>query len=496
MLPHGNINTARRYPLRASRSELRGLAIRTRGSANEDILLKNDGDLPEISTRKGKELAHALRRVLEEIEFDSVNRELQRELFGGNYVHAPYPLFDSEIDYATIRAGLEFFVRNSGSKITLRQKLGFEFLMFSENLTREHLEILLGEKSSRPIDDFLDVGLFVETGSNRIRMNGLALLSKRLGREEDGAAVYIFADSRFRDHPDQNKFERVYAGLDSYELVNKLNDLVGLSGIGIDMGSGSGIQLIAALKLFPAVKKMVGYEKDRRAINVSKFNAFLNGVGDRATIVENEKELAAALGDDLVDFALSNPPFMPVPDAINVDRDDAEILSKAKAISIIGEKSAQQVSLRNMWPRSGWGGLDGVSILKPMLDILFPIIGPSGKIIVYAEFAGNRTGPTKILEFIESHEGWEHSWEPLKPSFYYMGSRRQPVLPSLPAQFMAVDVMGHILGGYPELSQPPYSDILLGYADEILDMYQGLGITHFHKGFLTLKKGKETSDNY
>ena len=239
---------------------------------------------------------------------------------------------------------------------------------------------------------------------------------------------------------------------------------------------------------------MVGYEKDRRTINVSKFNAFLNGVGDRAIIVEDEKELATTLGDYHVDFALSNPPFMPVPDTINVDPDDTKILSKAKTISIVGEKAAQQVSLRNMWPISGWGGVDGLSILKPMLEILFPIIKPSGKIIVYAEFAGNITGPTKIVEFIESHKEWEHSWEPLKPSFYYLGDTRQPVLPSLPAQFMAVDVIGHIIGGYPELSQPPTSDILMGYADKILDMYQGLGITRFHKGFLTLKKRKETSE--
>ena len=300
----------------------------------------------------------------------------------------------------------------SDSTMTPRQKLGFEFLMFSEGLTRERLEILLGGKS-RLIDDFIDVGLFVESGYNRIRMNGLSLMSKRLGRKSDGEVVYIFADSRFRDHVEQSKFERVYAGLDSYELVNKLPDFDGLSGTGVDMGSGSGIQLIAALKLFPEVKKMVGYEKDRRAINVSKFNVFLNGVGDKVTIVGDEKELAATLGGDQVDFALSNPPFMPVPDAISIDSDDAQILSRAKTISIVGQKPAQQVSLRNMWPISGWGGVDGISILKPMLETLFPVMKPSGKIIVYAEFAGNITDPTKIVEFIESHKGWEYCWEPL-----------------------------------------------------------------------------------
>jgi hypothetical protein len=53
---------------------------------------------------------------------------------------------------------------------------------------------------------------------------------------------------------------------------------------------------------------------------------------------------------------------------------------------------------------------------------------------------------------------------------------------------MAQDVIRHIINGYPELSQPLYEEILAKYARKILDAYLSLGITHFHKGFFTLKK--------
>jgi hypothetical protein len=123
-----------------------------------------------------------------------------------------------------------------------------------------------------------------------------------------------------------------------------------------------------------------------------------------------------------------------------------------------------------------------------MLEILFPLIRPAGRIIVYAEFAGNSTGPTKIAEFVQGLAGWTHEWQPLKPTLYHFGRTWNTSLPSLTAESMARDVIQHIINGYPELSQSPYNEILTKYTRKILDTYQRLGITHFHKGFFTLKK--------
>jgi hypothetical protein len=241
------------------------------------------------------------------------------------------------------------------------------------------------------------------------------------------------------------------------------------------MGSGSGIQLIAALKLFPSLRKMVGFEKDRRAINVSKFNAYLNGVGDRVAIVGNESELKAAIEADgnQVDFALSNPPFMPIPESIDIDPEDVQILSNAKAFRIVDKESAPKISLREMWPMSGWGGADGLTVFRPMLEILFPILKPSGRIIAYGQFAGNAIGPTKIEEFIESVGGWQYGWDPLKLDTPYHA---------------ASYVIRCIIGWYPELTLLLHTDFMMRYAEKIMDIYQSLGITGFHIGFLNLRK--------
>ena len=464
---------------------------RKNGSTDGIAILNEEGNLPEICTPKGKELAETLRGVLEELEFDRLNRELQHELFGADYAWAPYPIIsESEVDYSTIRERLELYVQGLGPMMTARQKAGFLFFAFSKSLRRKELEVLFGEEGRHRINDFLDAGLFVETSDGRIRMNGLFLLSKRLGREGNGAVIYVLADSKYCDDPEQKRSERVYIGLDSYALLNRLPNQGPFSGTGIDMGSGSGIQLIAALKLFPDIERMVGYEIDRRAVNVSKFNACLNGVDDRATIVENEKDLLIALEPNgkQVDFAVSNPPYMPVPEFIEVNPDDAQTLSKAKALSIVGNESAPRISLKRIWPASGWGGADGMSVLRPMLETLFPLIKPSGKIVIFAEFAGKARGPTKIVEFIEAQRGWEHRWQPLKAPPYISGGAWHPVLPFLPAQFMARSVMAQIIGGYPELAQPLYRDILMKYAEKILDAYQRLDITHFHKGFVHLTR--------
>jgi hypothetical protein len=441
-------------------------------------LLNGSGDLEGLSTSKARDLARTLAEVLEEVEFDRLNRELQQKLFGRNYDIAPYPFHSpperAGVDRFIVRRALESYVQGFGLKMTMRQKHGFEFFMFAESLRREELELLFGELRRDRIDDFLNSGLFVQTDDQRFRMNGLSILSKRLGRENDsGKVIYILADSLYRVGPEQDRLERVYVGSDSYDLVNKQQNLDWLSGTGIDMGSGSGIQLIAALKLFPSLRKMVGFEKDRRAINVSKFNAYLNGVGDRVAIVGNESELKAAIEADgnQVDFALSNPPFMPIPESIDIDPEDVQILSNAKAFRIVDKESAPKISLREMWPMSGWGGADGLTVFRPMLEILFPILKPSGRIIAYGQFAGNAIGPTKIEEFIESVGGWQYGWDPLKLSKVPIDNTWILMPPFFSAESEANFVIRRVIGGYPELTLLLHTDFMMRYTEKIMTIY-------------------------
>ena len=78
-------------------------------------------------------------------------------------------------------------------------------------------------------------------------------------------------------------------------------------------GIGLGIQLVAALKQHPGITTAIGKERDRRAANVSVFNAALNRVADRITIVESDLSLHAALDGCPVSVAMSNPPFLAMP---------------------------------------------------------------------------------------------------------------------------------------------------------------------------------------
>jgi hypothetical protein len=141
-----------------------------------------------------------------------------------------------------------------------------------------------------------------------------------------------------------------------------------------------------------------------------------------------------------------------------------------------------------MWPVSGWGGADGLTVFKPMLEILFPVIKPSGKIIAFGQYGGNAIGPTKIAEFVESVGGWQYGWEPLKPYVYPLDNRWHRVPSFSSAESMAKWVIQRIIEGRPELIQFLHTEFMMKYARRIMDIYQSLGFTHFHIGFLNLRK--------
>lgn len=92
------------------------------------------------------------------------------------------------------------------------------------------------------------------------------------------------------------------------------------SGLGVDMGSGTGVLAIGLLKKSKEIQKIYGLEIDDHAMAVSKINAELNGVGDRFEVLNNwdansdKSKLTEALAGAKLDFAVSNPPFNIVPE--------------------------------------------------------------------------------------------------------------------------------------------------------------------------------------
>ena len=76
---------------------------------------------------------------------------------------------------------------------------------------------MFGDARKSAIDDALALGLFVHGEGDALRMNGLSLFSKTL---LSGQVVHLVADTP--PHFETRAAEqRVYAGADSYELMEK-----------------------------------------------------------------------------------------------------------------------------------------------------------------------------------------------------------------------------------------------------------------------------------
>ena len=226
-----------------------------------------DSDLPALSSDRAKNLAKVLSDVLRSVHFDVVNRELRQSQHGGDYDVRPFPLPGSPVDIPGMKVRLRQGVKASSSddhrKLARRILYAFMFFMFGESLQREPLEELFGDAHSESIDEGLRLGLFITVEGQALRMNGLSLFSRRLANAD---VIHLFADTPPQFERRTATTPRVYIGADSYELMDRISAMSGSRGCCIEMGSGSGIQLVSALKYHPGITKAIGKESDRRAL--------------------------------------------------------------------------------------------------------------------------------------------------------------------------------------------------------------------------------------
>jgi len=173
------------------------------------------------------------------------------------------------------------------------------------------------------------------------------------------------------------------------------------------------MQLIAALKQHSGIVRAIGRERDRRAIHTSRFNAALNGVGQRFAVVRTEDELRRALDGQPIGFAMSNPPFLAMPAWIDLDAEDC--VSLRGLMNVRETDTGCQGDLRSLFPESGWGGDDGLAVTKPFIDELLPLVGDHGCMVIYSQFAGDRDGPRLLRDYIQQHRGFRFAFESVKP---------------------------------------------------------------------------------
>ncbi|HXI29801.1 MAG TPA: methyltransferase [Vicinamibacterales bacterium] len=469
-----------------------------------------DPDLPLLAGSAGAALARSIDAVLREVHFDQVNHDLRLPCYGGDYTIRPFPLPASPVDTHEMKRRLREAVKasrhSSEAALARRIQQGFAFFMFGDALTPEALAQLFGPQRGACVDQGFALGLFIRGPGQTVRMNGLSLFSKQL---RGGAVVRAFADTP--PHFATRLAElRVYVGADSYELMERVSARGAITGTCVEMGSGSGVQLIAALKQCPGLVRAIGVERDRRARHVSRFNAALNAVDDRMVIVDTDDELSQRLDGQQISFAMTNPPFLAMPEWIEIDADDRAFFSGLTGVRT--RDRAIEADLRTLMPAAGWGGDDGCAVTRQFIDALAPHLAADGEVIVYSQFAGDADGPTALAQYVRERGGFRLTFEPaasrvLSPAASAAGAVASPGRPRLSAVEAAASAARLIVAALLARDQPrrlrisvradgPEHAVMLRCARRLEDSYRRQQITHFHDGVAVLARRGESAKEH
>ncbi len=437
----------------------------------------DERDFSALAAPSAEGLAGDLRRILEDLNFDGANQAMRRTLAPGDYELSPYPV--QRRDLASALRALP-----ANETFTARQKDAIDFFLLGDSVSPETLGRIFGDAAAR-IDDFRAAGLIASDADGRLRLNDLTLSSKAL---PNGEIIYILADTP-RAAASYRSPIRVYVAEDSYILMDRLQALTGVQGAVAETGSGSGIQLINVLKMFPGVSRAAGLEIDARARNVSRFNALLNGVGDRMAIYATPEALSDGLAGEKITLAFSNPPFIPIPEFAEVPRAAAEAVQDRIPVLVdpAGGPTAR-VNLRDMWIRAGWGGTDGLTVTGLFLDILAPLMAPNGRIVIYSTFAGDGAGSRPMVDRVGA-KGWSVVMEPLtSPAF--PRTMRVGGWPGAALRLEGYVKVARLIAQNPALDAAPYKNFLLTHVAPAIDRaYAAAGITHFREGFAVIDVG-------
>ena len=436
-------------------------------------------DLELLASAEAAAFAAVLRALLQEVHFDQVNHDLRLPEFGGDYLIRPFPLPGSPVDVSNMKARLRHVVKSAGNesdrRFAKRIQLAFRFLMFGEAIDRKALADFFGAERREWIDMGINVGLFVPDGPNQLRMNGLSIFSRRL---PGGDALYLLVDTPPHFYARSGPL-RVYAGADSYELMLRISAGDPTSGYVVEMGTGSGIQLITALKKHRAIVKAIGVERDHRALRVSLFNAALNQEADRFMVVPDAGQLREVLGGHDVAFGLSNPPFLAVPGSLEAF-------------------DGQLVDVEAAFPQAGWGGSDGLQITRQFIDV-FRSVG-AGKLLIYSQFAGDAHGPSLIQKFVERTGDFEFAFEPIKSGG---GINKKPVHTAAESALTVARLLTAVLLEKQKPERPrlavreggPEHRLMQNLTAQIEESYRRLRVTHFHDGFVQLTRFSDSYTN-
>jgi methylase of polypeptide subunit release factors len=269
--------------------------------------------------------------------------------------------------------------------LTLRRTIALKLFFSGSSIPREQVRILLGDKNPELIGNLLRLRIAVEEKGSSIRLNNLCLSSIPLDGAVPAGPLYLFSD--INKGWSAGGIEPVdtieITSLSLLRTIEKNHKrLKKVEGPAADLGSGGGIQAIALLRMNPKLTRVIGLEIEPHSINLSRFNALLNGVSDRFLPVNNSKTkpnleddaLRDVLSGEKLTLVVTNPPFNLVP-----------------------------ASLGESFTKYGYGGPDGLAVTRLFMRQAMANLDPDkGEVVVYSQFGLDKNGRPLFEKMLKS----------------------------------------------------------------------------------------------
>jgi methylase of polypeptide subunit release factors len=253
--------------------------------------------------------------------------------------------------------------------LTSRRKIALRLFFAGSAIPKEQVRILLGDKDPALIRNLIKQKIAIEEEDGSIRLNNLCISSLPLEGAVPPGPLFLLSDINMPWSTGGIEPEDTIE-ITSLSLLRTIEKnrtrLKNVHGLAADLGSGGGIQAIVLLRINPKLSQVIGLEIEPHALNLSRFNAMLNGVSARFVPVDNRKTKATLEVDALCDalngeklaLVVTNPPFNLIPE-----------------------------SLGESFTKYGYGGPDGLAVTRLFMRQAMANLDPDkGEVIIYSQF--------------------------------------------------------------------------------------------------------------
>jgi methylase of polypeptide subunit release factors len=314
-----------------------------------------------------KKTAEELKGLLDDVGYDAATKELIGDKeYGESSCNANR--FE-ELERGEIVREIE------SRPLTPRRKAALKLFFCGSGISRDDVRMLLGDKDPELIRHLLRQKIAIQEEDGSLRLNNLCLSSLPLRGAVPAGPLYLLSDiNKVWSTGGMEPVDTIeITSLSLLRTIEKnQKSLQKLEGVAADLGSGGGIQAIALLRTNPKLTRVIGLEIEPHSMNLSRFNALLNGVSDRFVPVNNgktkpnleEDALRDALNGEKLALVVTNPPFNLIPE-----------------------------SLGKAFTQYGYGGPDGLAVTRLFMRQAMANLDPNkGEVIVYSQFGLGKNG--------------------------------------------------------------------------------------------------------